>query len=299
MGKADGGAEPGHEAYGFFGVEDFPGQVGATAAAEVVAEGGAHVQDDALLDKEGGDMGAAYAFAPGFVQQFVHADTDAEVGKFVEDAGIALIAFAAHFGEASFEGIGLMGKPEAEDMHFAVFGAGGKFAAADEFDAAVAGGGFGFSEAGERIMIGEGHGGQTGGCGVPDELGRAVRAVRGLAVGMQIDEGHGGILLGYFIHFAGKWQGEDRLKCGRDAAMVAFHVLLNEDDMNMRTEELLRILACPRCHGELTAEMRGEEMRGLICAACEVAYPVREGIPVMLLEEAVPLERWRAEDAGA
>ena len=31
-----------------------------------------------------------------------------------------------------------------------------------------------------------------------------------------------------------------------------------------------------------------------ISAACALVYPVRDGIPVMLLEEAVPLERWRA-----
>lgn len=81
--------------------------------------------------------------------------------------------------------------------------------------------------------------------------------------------------------------------------MVAFHVLLNEEEMNMHTEELLRILACPRCHGELTAEKRGEETLGLSCAACGVVYPVREDIPVMLVEEAVPLARWQAERAGA
>lgn len=62
----------------------------------------------------------------------------------------------------------------------------------------------------------------------------------------------------------------------------------------MQTEELLQILACPRCHGELTAEGGADETTGFVCAACALVYPVRDGIPVMLLEEAVPLERWRA-----
>lgn len=62
----------------------------------------------------------------------------------------------------------------------------------------------------------------------------------------------------------------------------------------MQTKELLQMLACPRCHGELTAEGGTEEPTGFACAACAVVYPVRDGIPVMLLEEAVPLERWRA-----
>lgn len=61
----------------------------------------------------------------------------------------------------------------------------------------------------------------------------------------------------------------------------------------MRTEELLQILACPRCHGELTAQGCENETTGFVCAACAVVYPVRDGIPVMLLEEAVPLERRR------
>lgn len=65
--------------------------------------------------------------------------------------------------------------------------------------------------------------------------------------------------------------------------------------LRMQTEELLRILACPRCHGELTAEGREDEPAGFACSACAAVYPVRDGIPVMLLEEAVPLDRWRAE----
>lgn len=67
----------------------------------------------------------------------------------------------------------------------------------------------------------------------------------------------------------------------------------------MQTEELLRILACPRCHGELNVEAHAGEPLGLSCAACAVVYPVREDIPVMLVEEAVPLETWRREHPGA
>lgn len=49
--------------------------------------------------------------------------------------------------------------------------------------------------------------------------------------------------------------------------------------------ELLHILACPKCKGGLEL-LNGEE--GLKCAACVVVYPIRDGIPVMLIEEAVP-----------
>lgn len=54
--------------------------------------------------------------------------------------------------------------------------------------------------------------------------------------------------------------------------------------------ELLRILVCPRCKGELGVR-RGEDgaEAWLDCAACALAYPVEDGIPVMLVEEAKPL----------
>lgn len=54
-------------------------------------------------------------------------------------------------------------------------------------------------------------------------------------------------------------------------------------------KELLHILACPRCHGPLELLTDGDLDRGLTCAACAVLYPIRDGIPVMLVEEAQPL----------
>lgn len=56
--------------------------------------------------------------------------------------------------------------------------------------------------------------------------------------------------------------------------------------------DLLTILACPKCKGELTLLGAGE---GLACPPCAVVYPVRDDIPIMLLEEAVPRADW---DAG-
>lgn len=54
-------------------------------------------------------------------------------------------------------------------------------------------------------------------------------------------------------------------------------------------KELLEILACPKCR-QSVVPVDGE--RGLLCAQCRVVYPVRDEIPVMLVEEAVPQERW-------
>jgi uncharacterized protein len=46
---------------------------------------------------------------------------------------------------------------------------------------------------------------------------------------------------------------------------------------------LLAIMQCPACAGGL-AERR--EPAALVCDTCGRAYPVRDGIPVMLIEEA-------------
>lgn len=60
---------------------------------------------------------------------------------------------------------------------------------------------------------------------------------------------------------------------------------------NMALEnDLLRILACPACRGELD---RADGDEGLICPACAKVYPIREDIPVMLGEEAISLLEWR------
>lgn len=50
--------------------------------------------------------------------------------------------------------------------------------------------------------------------------------------------------------------------------------------------ELLEILACPKCKGEVRLRDDGE---ALLCGACRLSYPVKDGIPVMLIDEAEPL----------
>jgi uncharacterized protein YbaR (Trm112 family) len=50
--------------------------------------------------------------------------------------------------------------------------------------------------------------------------------------------------------------------------------------------QLLAILVCPKCKGDL--EYREQEA-SLVCAACRLRYPVRDDIPIMLIDEAAPL----------
>lgn len=52
------------------------------------------------------------------------------------------------------------------------------------------------------------------------------------------------------------------------------------------SKELLEILCCPKCKGDLVLLGSGE---GLACRACSLLYPIRDNIPVMLIEEALPL----------
>ena len=51
-------------------------------------------------------------------------------------------------------------------------------------------------------------------------------------------------------------------------------------------QQLLSILVCPKCKGELEYRERED---ALICHACALRYPVREDIPIMLADEATPL----------
>lgn len=46
---------------------------------------------------------------------------------------------------------------------------------------------------------------------------------------------------------------------------------------------LLEILVCPICKGPLAYDRAQQE---LICHADKLAYPIRDGIPVMLVDEA-------------
>jgi len=50
-------------------------------------------------------------------------------------------------------------------------------------------------------------------------------------------------------------------------------------------EWLLDILACPKCHASLRVD---EEASELVCTGegCGLAYPVRDDIPVLLVDEA-------------
>jgi uncharacterized protein YbaR (Trm112 family) len=51
----------------------------------------------------------------------------------------------------------------------------------------------------------------------------------------------------------------------------------------MLSEELLKVLVCPQCKGELEYDREKEK---LLCHACKLKYDVKDNIPIMLIEEA-------------
>lgn len=48
-------------------------------------------------------------------------------------------------------------------------------------------------------------------------------------------------------------------------------------------KELLDLLVCPKCKGEIKLK---DDESGLQCDACKLLYPIEDDIPVMLIDEA-------------
>lgn len=55
----------------------------------------------------------------------------------------------------------------------------------------------------------------------------------------------------------------------------------------MIDKDLLNILACPQCKGAVKLK----EGAGIICEKCALLYEIHDGIPVMLIDKAIPLEK--------
>ena len=55
----------------------------------------------------------------------------------------------------------------------------------------------------------------------------------------------------------------------------------------MLSKELLEILVCPQCKGDLEYDVPGAR---LICHACRLRYAIQDDIPIMLIDEAEPFD---------
>ena len=54
------------------------------------------------------------------------------------------------------------------------------------------------------------------------------------------------------------------------------------------SDDLLEILACPKCKGDIYLN---EKKDGFICDDCALMYPIKDDIPVMLIEEAIKITK--------
>jgi uncharacterized protein YbaR (Trm112 family) len=54
------------------------------------------------------------------------------------------------------------------------------------------------------------------------------------------------------------------------------------------SKELLDILVCPKCKGNIHLNAVGD---GLICDNCKLLYEIKDDIPIMLIDEAKPIEK--------
>ncbi len=59
------------------------------------------------------------------------------------------------------------------------------------------------------------------------------------------------------------------------------------------SKELLDILACPKCKGDVHLT---EKQDGLVCNACKLLYPIKDDIPVMLIDEGDKWIKVKMED---
>lgn len=49
---------------------------------------------------------------------------------------------------------------------------------------------------------------------------------------------------------------------------------------------LFSLLACPKCHGKL----QQEQSSALTCSSCHLAFPIENGLPILLIEKAINTE---------
>ncbi len=69
----------------------------------------------------------------------------------------------------------------------------------------------------------------------------------------------------------------------------------------MIDKDYLDILACPSCRKPLeqvSPEPGDDAESRLVCTGCGLRYPVRNGIPIMLIDEAAPSKSPHAEAPG-
>ena len=79
---------------------------------------------------------------------------------------------------------------------------------------------------------------------------------------------------------------DNRLDRENNSTDAVFPDRLPQTRCSMIDQTLLDILACPKCKGDVHYN---DSKSSLICDACKLEYPIRDDIPIMLVDEATPL----------
>jgi len=72
-----------------------------------------------------------------------------------------------------------------------------------------------------------------------------------------------------------------------DLVRIGIWDVTSPKEGEMLAKQLLEILVCPQCKGDLEYDQVNEK---LTCHACKLRYEIRDDIPVMLLDEAQKYE---------
>jgi uncharacterized protein YbaR (Trm112 family) len=91
---------------------------------------------------------------------------------------------------------------------------------------------------------------------------------------------HGALLCGP------QWEGTAAAKAKPGLVTRAVRGRWRKEGLMAISKELLDILACPKCKGEIYLNQTGD---GLICDQCKLLYEIRDDIPIMLIDEAKPI----------
>jgi D-glycero-D-manno-heptose 1,7-bisphosphate phosphatase len=97
------------------------------------------------------------------------------------------------------------------------------------------------------------------------------------------------VLTGYGKEQLGAWTEGPPDFVAQDLLEATYWILLQEGTKRRNemaiNKELLEILACPKCKGDIVLTKKGD---GLVCKSCKLIYPIKDDIPVMLIDEALP-----------
>jgi D-glycero-D-manno-heptose 1,7-bisphosphate phosphatase len=97
------------------------------------------------------------------------------------------------------------------------------------------------------------------------------------------------VLTGYGREELESWHGAQPDFVAQDLLEASYLILLQEGKKRRKemaiNKELLDILACPKCKGDIVLTKKKD---GLVCKSCKLIYPIKDDIPVMLIDEALP-----------